>query len=212
MPRPMTEVPMQKPLTVVALSLLLAACQSAPPIRYYTLVPPKSGEAVAAAQDPAYRVIVETVSIPAQVDTPYLIVREGRSQLQPAEEQRWAAPLADEVRAALIDGLGATATGPGSAADSTLPLYRLRVVLRRFDSVLGRQALVDAGWTVESLHDPARAATCDSQVAASIADGFPALADGHQRAMADLAHRISTGLDTLQAGKTADVCVAANSG
>ncbi|MBA4286298.1 MAG: hypothetical protein C0434_12275 [Xanthomonadaceae bacterium] len=210
MSRTMTESPMRKPLTLAALCLLLAACQSAPPIRYYTLVPAKSGEA-AAAQDPAYRVVVEPVGVPAQVDTPYMVVREGRSQLVQVEAQRWAAPLADEVRAALVDKLGPVVAGPGAQGDGTLPLYRLRVVLRRFDSVLGRQALVDAGWTLESTRDPQRAATCDTQVATSIAGGYPALADGHQRALADLAGRIATGLDRLHAGRTADVCVAANS-
>ncbi|MDH4459718.1 MAG: PqiC family protein [Nevskia sp.] len=206
----MTRFTPRKPLTLAAACLLLAACQSAPPIRYYTLVPAKPGEAVPAA-DPAYRVIVEQVSVPAQVDMPYMVVREGRSQLVPVEAQRWAAPLADEVRAALIDRLGTVVAGPGAAAEGSLPLYRLRVALRRFDSVLGRQALVDAAWTVENIATPEQTVTCDSQVAASIADGFPALADGHQRAVADLASRISVGLDTLNAGKTDDVCVAANS-
>lgn len=204
-----TERLMPKPLTVAALSLLLAACQSAAPIRYYTLVPPKTA-VVAATQDPAWLVVIDPVSIPAQVDTPYMVVREGRNQLVPVEAQRWAAPLADEVRAAIADGLGSVVAGPGIAADGPLPLYRLRIVLRRFDSVLGRQTLIDAGWTIESSKDATRTATCDSQVAASVGTGFPALADGHQRALADLAARIAIGLDTLHAGKPADVCVAAN--
>lgn len=204
-----TERPMRTPLTLAALTLL-AACQSAAPIRYYTLVPPKPAES-APTQDPAWRVVVDPVSVPAQVDTPYLVVREGRSQLLPVEAQRWAAPLADEVRAALVDALGPVVAGPGALADGSVPLYRLRVALRRFDSVLGRQTLIDAGWTVESTQDASRTATCDSQVAASIGPGFPAIADGHQRALVDLAARIATGLDTLHAGKTADVCVAANS-
>lgn len=207
-----TERLMPKSLTLVAMSLLLAACQSAAPIRYYTLVPPTVAEA-APAQDPAYLLIVDPVAIPAQVDTPYMVVREGRNELLPVETQRWAAPLADEVRAAIIDGL-ATSVGArtvGSAAtDSAVPAYRLRIILRRFDSVLGRQTLVDAGWSIESVQDPTRTASCDSQVASSIADGFPALADGHQRALLELARRIASGLEALHAGRAASVCVAAN--
>ena len=200
-------------LAVTAAALLLAACQSAPPIRQYTLVPP-SEPVAAAAQDPAWRLIVEPVSVPAQVDVPYVVVREGRSQLVQVETQRWAAPLADEVRGALIEGIRAAGGAPVVAAadGGTIPGYRLKVALRRFDSVLGRQALVDAAWTVESIADPARAASCDSQVAASIAAGYPALADGHQRALAELARRIASGLGALHAGRTESVCVAANDG
>lgn len=196
-----------------AATLLLAACQSEPPIRQYTLVPP-SEPVAAAAQDPAWRLIVEPVSVPAQVDVPYVVVREGRSQLVQVETQRWAAPLADEVRGALIEGIRAASGVPtvADSGDGAIPAYRLRVALRRFDSVLGRQALVDAAWTVESTSDPERTASCDSQVASSIGSGYPALADGHQRALAELARRIASGLEALHAGRTESVCVAANEG
>lgn len=202
-----------RPFAVATAAVLLAACQSEPPIRQYTLVPP-SEPVAATAQDPAWLLIVEPVSVPAQVDVPYIVVREGRSQLVQVETQRWAAPLADEVRGALIEGIRAASGAPTVAAggDSSIPSYRLRVALRRFDSVLGRQALIDAAWSVESTADPARAASCDSQVAASIGSGYPSLADGHQRALAELARRIATGLDALNAGRTESVCVAANEG
>lgn len=207
-----TERLMPKPLILAALSLLLTACQTPAPIRHYTLVPPTVvGDSP--AQDPAYQVIVDTVAIPAQVDTPYFVVREGRNELVPVESHRWAAPLADEVRAAIIDGLDTAVGAPtvaSAAADSSLPTYRLRITLRRFDSVLGRQTLIDAGWSIESLQDPKRNASCDSQVASSVAPGFPALADGHQRALLELARRIASGLESLHAGRAASVCVAAN--
>ncbi len=205
---------MPRHLIVLTATLLLAACQSAAPIRYYTLLPPTSADA-APAQDPAWQIVVDPVAVPAQVDTPYIVVREGRNALVPVEGQRWAAPLAEEVRAAIIDGIAGevgASTINSAAADSRLPVYRLRVSLRRFDSVLGSQALIDAGWSIESTRDAKRNASCDSQVAVSIAAGFPALADGHQRALAELARRIASGLEALHAGRAASVCVAANKG
>jgi uncharacterized lipoprotein YmbA len=201
-------------LAVATAALLLAACQSAPPIRQYTLIPPSAAVAASAAQDPAWVLVVDPVAVPAQVDVPYIVIREGRSQLVQVETQRWAAPLADEVRGALIEGIRAAngAATVAATADGAIPAYRLKVALRRFDSVLGRQALVDAAWTIESTQDATRVASCDSQVAASIASGYPALADGHQRALADLARRIATGLDALHAGRSESVCVVANGG
>lgn len=198
---------------IAAGALLLAACQSAPEIRQYTLLPPTADAPTAVPRDPAWVLIVEPVSVPAQVDVPYFVVREGRSQLVQVESQRWAAPLSDEVRSALIEGIRAVSGAPtvaGSAADSALPAYRLKVALRRFDSVLGRQALVDAAWSIESVREPEQVANCDSQVAASIGNGYPALADGHQRVLGSLARRIASGLDTLHAGRRESVCVVAN--
>lgn len=202
---------MPRTTLLLAATIVLAACQSAAPIRYYTLLPP-SGSEGAPAQDPAYRVVVEPIVVPAQVDTPYIVVREGRNRLVPVDDQRWAAPLAEEVRAAIVDGIAATVGAAGAGVDSPLPAYRVRIALRRFDSVVGRQALVDAGWSIESTRDPKRNASCDSLVAVSIAAGFPALADGHQRALAELARRIASGLEALHAGRAASVCVVANNG
>ena len=52
--------------------------------------------------------------------------------------------------------------------------------------------------------DPAASANCDSTVAVSIGRGYPALADGHQRALAELAGRIAAGIDAVHAGRAAD--------
>lgn len=203
-----------RPVICAAALLLLAACQSTPPLQQYTLLPPTTA-VTAPARDPAFRVIVEPVTIPVQVDVPYFVVREGRNRLTSVETQRWAAPLADEVRAALIDGLhrgAGIAVGTDSTRAVGLPVYRLRVGLRRFDSVLGQQALIDAAWSVESLTDPDTGASCDSTVAVSIGDGYPALADGHQRAMKELAGRIAAGIDSVHAGRAAEACAAASGG
>ncbi|WP_293393429.1 membrane integrity-associated transporter subunit PqiC [Nevskia sp.] len=195
---------------------LLAGCQSAAPIRFYTLLPAATRDA-APAQDPAFRIELGAVTIPSQVDTPKIVIRESAGRLAPVEGQRWIAPLADEVRAslsaALTQKLGVPDIGYASASETKgLPLYRVRVSLRRFESILGSQALIDATWTVSSASDAARSATCDSRVESSIAGGFDALAEGHQRALAVLAGRIAQGLEALNAGKASNVCVAAEAG
>ncbi|WP_428385792.1 PqiC family protein [Nevskia ramosa] len=206
----------KRPLAALISTALLAGCQSAAPIRFYTLLPAATRTA-APAQDPAFRIELGAVTIPSQVDTPKIVIRESAGRLAPVEGQRWIAPLADEVRAslsaALTQKLGVPDIGYASASETQgLPLYRVRVTLRRFESVLGSKALIDASWTVSSASDKGKSASCDSRVESDIADGFDALAEGHQRALAALAGRIARGLEALNAGKASNVCVAADAG
>ncbi|WP_022977638.1 PqiC family protein [Nevskia ramosa] len=206
----------KRPLAALIATVLLAGCQSAAPIRFYTLLPAAT-RAAAPAQDPAFRIELGAVTIPSQVDTPKIVIRESAGRLAPVEGQRWIAPLADEVRASLsaslTQKLGVPDIGYASASETQgLPLYRVRVTLRRFESVLGSKALIDASWTVSSASDKGKSASCDSRVESDIADGFDALAEGHQRALAALAGRIARGLEALNAGKASNVCVAADAG
>ncbi len=204
------------PLAALIAAVLLAGCKSAAPIRFYTLLPAATRDA-APAQDPAFRIELGAVTIPSQVDTPRIVVRESAGRLTPVEGQRWIAPLADEARAALSAALtrklGVPDIGYASASETKgPPLYRVRVTLRRFESVLGHQALIDATWTISNASDPAKGATCDSRVESTIASGFDALAEGHQRALVVLAGHIARGLEALNAGKASSVCVAAEAG
>ena len=83
----------------LTLGLLLAGCASAP-LHYYTLVAPAGGsEPVAAASPLSFELM--PVNVPAQVDQPQLVVREGGQGVALLGSERWIAPLADEVRGAL---------------------------------------------------------------------------------------------------------------
>lgn len=193
--------------------LLLGGCRGSAAIRYYTLLPAHAVSPSAPQQDPAFRYALDPVTIPAQVDTPRIVVRSGNSELLPVEQQRWVAPLADELHAALVNGisnrLGVPEVGR-VGADQRLSLYRVRVEVSRFESKLGQSASLDATWSLLRSDDPKRSATCSSHSEVAIAEGFPALADGHQRAVATLAVRIARGLEAVQAGNAVGACVAAN--
>ncbi len=208
---------MKAPALAALTLTLLAGCQSAAPIRFYTLLPAATSEPVP-TQDPAFRIELGAVTIPSQVDTPRIVIRESAGRLTPVEGQRWIAPLADEVRAALSTALSRKLGVPdlGTAGDGGetggLPLYRVRVTLRRFESELGSRALIDATWTLSSARDPARRASCDSRVESTVTGGYDALAEGHQRALATLAGRIARGLDALHAGPASNVCATAEAG
>jgi uncharacterized lipoprotein YmbA len=177
-------------LALAALAASLAACASAP-LRYYTLIAPAGAAAPAAAPTP-FRFALLPVGIPAQVDQPQLVVRQGGQGVAMLDGQRWIAPLGDEVRGALSADLArdlGTQDVSGLPA-GTAPVLRIKVDLRRFDSVPGQYALIDAAWSVHALKGDAILA-CTSRIRENVGDGFDALVAGHQQALAALATRIA---------------------
>jgi len=187
-------------LLAAALALGLAACASQP-AHYYTLVPPaQAGQSGPAAP---YHFELLPVGIPAQVDQPQLVIRQGGQGAVPLGGERWIAPLADEVRGALSADLAQAlraqdATGlPGGGK----PRLRIKVDLRRFDSAPGDYALIDAAWSVRQLQGEAMLA-CTSQVREPVGPGYDALVEGHQHALAVLAGQIAQVAGAVAAGQT----------
>lgn len=190
----------------IALALGLSACASAP-IHYYTLVPSASGPstAVRTAVAAPFQFELLPVSIPVQVDQPQLVVRQGEQGVALLEGERWIAPLADEVRGALSTDLtrelhtqdvsGLPATGQ--------PRLRIKVDLRRFDSVLGNYALIDAAWSLRALTGETTL-TCTSHIIEPVGPGYDALVQGHQQAFARLAGQIAQAAKPMAAGQKAD--------
>lgn len=188
-------------LALAALAAALAACASAP-MRYYTLIAP-AGAAAPIAAPASFRFALLPVGIPAQVDQPQLVVRQGGQGVAMLDGQRWIAPLGDEVRGALSADLArdlGTEDVSGLPA-GTAPVLRIKVDLRRFDSVPGQYALIDAAWSVHPLKGGAILA-CTSRIRESVGDGFDALVAGHQQALAALATRIAAVAPAVAAGQS----------
>jgi uncharacterized lipoprotein YmbA len=188
-----------------ALAATLTACSSAP-THFYTLMPPAPPGAPATA--PAtFAIAVEPVGVPAEVDQVQWLVRTGPGQVAVLDNERWAAPLGDEVRAALADELtrqlGARDVYK-AANPAGVPVYRIQVEVQRFESVVGSYALIEADWNVARRDAvPGPALTCHSRVSRPVQPGYAALAVGHQHALAAMATRIALAVRGIAAGGTA---------
>jgi uncharacterized lipoprotein YmbA len=191
-------------------ALALAACGGSAPVRYYTLVPPADAYAPTATQAaivaPAapFQFELLPVGVPAQVDQPQLVVRQGGQGVAVLDGERWIAPLGDEVRGALSADLARqlhTQDVSGLPAGAQ-PVLRIKVDLRRFDSVPGGYALIDAAWSVRPLKGGAPV-SCTSRVQESVGQGYAALVQGHQRALEGLAVQIAAAARTVAAGQPA---------
>ena len=198
--------PMSRHLLLGTLvAALLSGCSSAP-THYYTLLPPAGS--VAAAQAAPLQFELLPVDVPAQVDRAEMVVRQGGGELAPVDTRQWAAPLANELRtafsAALARKLGARDVY-GLPHDETLPTYRIKLGVQRFDSALGAYARIDAAWSVQRAGDK-MATVCSSSATQSVAPGYEALATGHQQAIDAIATQIAQALKAAAAARTPVSC------
>jgi uncharacterized lipoprotein YmbA len=103
--------PRSRPLASLVLTalLVLGACSTAPPpIRLHTLMPaePTPRDPAISGRPPVF-VSLDPIRLPAQVDQPQWLVRLPDESLASLEQERWASPLADELRQALLEQLAA---------------------------------------------------------------------------------------------------------
>jgi uncharacterized protein len=183
-------------VAAIAAVAVLAACGSAPQIHYHTLLAPASASA---APPPAVPLVLELlpITMPAQAELQQIIVRQGDEALLVLDDERWIAPLADEFRSALsaelTRRLGATEV-TGLARPAGVPLLRIKVDVRRFESEPGRQALIEAVWSVRSTAaGDERVALCTSLVREAVGADVASLVQGLQRATAALGRQIAAG-------------------
>ena len=185
---------------LIVIVLSMAACASAP-VHYYTLVPPAaSPDAGSAHETPAPPFELLPVGVPPQVDQPPIVVRQSGEGMVPLSGERWIAPLSDEVRAALALDLAHRLGSPdvSGLADTGKPSLRIKVDLRRFESVPAQYALIEGSWSIRILHSTEdRSVTCSSHIREAVGPGYDALVRGHQRALAKLANQIAAAMRSL---------------
>ena len=180
-------------LGIVALFTTAAGCASAP-IHFYTLIPPSSNASVAPA---SFAIHVEPVAVPSESDQAAWLVRVSPSEVAVLDGERWAAPLADELRAAFADvlqeQLGARDVDVGGPIKKK---YIVRIAIRRFESTPGQQALIATDWSLRS--EGSIALACTSRESQPVAAGYAALAAGHQQIVRTIATQMAGAVRTME--------------
>lgn len=187
-------------LALGAALTLLAACAAPQVERFYTL---NGGAGQAAPTAGAVNFYVEmlAVSVPQQVSRNQLVLTGAGGRVELLEQERWAGPLAAEIGQALSIGV----TSELGAIDvyrtpypEQLPVYRISTTVQRFESALGRYALVDVVWSVRQLAS-AKVLTCRSVVNENVGAGYDALVAGHRRALQQVAGQMSQAIRAFPA-------------
>ena len=184
-------------LVLLSLLVTVAGCGPTKPARFYTL------EAVATASGaPAtkYAVSVGPVTIPPALDRPQLVVQVAPNRVEIDEFNRWAAPLADGIGAAVAGDLAVllgtadVAVGSGGAF---LPTHTVALAVQRFASLPGKEVEVDVLWSVRrtsggepragrtTVHEPVQSPDVD------------AIAAAHSRALAKVSADVAAAIRAL---------------
>jgi len=136
------------------MTLLLAGCASVQSARFYTLTPLDQQETKKIDSKAANSVslTIAPVEIPDYLDRPQIVTKDGRSELQLAEFDRWAGSLRENIAAVLAENLSLLLGSdrifvyPRVRAEKTDFLLALRVL--RLDCVPGDRVLLKAQWTI----------------------------------------------------------------
>jgi len=199
--------PIQRLLRAIAATLAaaLGACASAP-THFYTLQQGAAPAANAAPASPApFLIDVLPVAVPAQVNQAEFLVRQSDQRVAVLDYERWAAPLASELRGAfaadLVADLG-TRDVHGLPYPPATPVYRIVVDVRIFDSWPGRHARIQADWSVRGSSEAAFI-TCTSTASEDVEASYDALVQGHQRAVARIAADIAATVRGMGTGAVA---------
>ncbi|PTU30085.1 PqiC family protein [Stenotrophobium rhamnosiphilum] len=194
---------------VTLLALSASACATPQSVTsYYTLMPDNS--AAATATDSSYQIEVMKVDVPMQVDVPQIVVRTGAGELVPVDSRRWIAPLSNELHGALSWNLTRTLgvrDVAGFGRNNSTPIYRVNLRIQRFDSAPGAYARIDALWSVRLSNNDAAPAVCSSSANISVGAGYASLAQGHQKAIAQISEEIAASIRTARSTGRAPSCV-----
>jgi uncharacterized protein len=187
-----------RPVVLIGCCLLFA-CGSSPPTRFYILneIAPTTPAPVAPASN-QIPVRVEPVAIAPELDRPEIVTRIGANRIRVAGSDRWAAPLAEQIRRVMSDDLSARLP-PGSVADPNEPTTKdpRRLLTIEIDEFYGDDSCavsLRASWSLTIPQGVSRHRTEEAKVpASSPCSGGQAAA--MSRALAVLADRLEVAID-----------------
>ena len=134
----------------VFLVAILAGCGSPPKERFYALSVVDAANSSPAQA--AFAVAVGPVTVPEMVDRPQMVLRVAANRMELSELNRWAEPLKRALPRAIAASIARetpTARVYLSGTDAVNPAdYRVRIEVERFDSELGKGAVVEAAWSI----------------------------------------------------------------
>jgi uncharacterized lipoprotein YmbA len=183
-----------RPVVIALVALLLAACGSSPPTRFYALDAPGSG--AGARELPGPSIAIGPVTVPEAVDRAQVVTRRGANEVRIEEFSQWAAPLNAEITRVVAEQLALLrpdARIAPSAAAPALPDYRVAIDVRRFELTPGEGAALDATWTVWADGKALRSARA-AFVEAATDPSIEALVAAQSRSAARLARDIAAAL------------------
>lgn len=177
------------------------ACATSSPARFYTLMPANGPIATRGTLSDAGNVIMlGPVTVPAALNQPQWVVAKSEHELEVLEQHRWAAPLKDEITAALTARLSHLVRDATVAAYSQMasfdPSERILVDVSRFELRPGESVVFEALWTIKADQKTIARRGHTSLAIPVTARDHAALAAAQGRALDALAQDLAAALPT----------------
>ncbi|WP_244442637.1 PqiC family protein [Azospirillum lipoferum] len=179
--------------------LVLAACQSTPDSRLYTLAVVPPAGATQPARTAPQTLALGSLDLPMLIDRPQIVRRIDGNRVEALEFDRWAEPLADGLRFTLAGDLAARLPGvtvlpvAGSAVGEGTAV--LAVTVLRFDADVGGRVVLDAQWSLSQAGGARKSGPARETVEIPAASAEPeALVRAMSQAVASFADRIASGV------------------
>lgn len=195
----------------LVIGLALAGCGTSPPLHYYSITERGLPYNDSSSAEAAMVVELLPVAIPERLNREEIVLTGAGGALTILDSERWAAPLADEIRQSLDEALWRTlhATdvyqAPVSLTANGLPHYRIALRVERFDAAMGDHATVETSWTVRKLPQ-GPIALCRAHFSVPLSKpGVDVAVSGLTEATAKMANAVAASMDRLNRGAT-DPC------
>lgn len=183
------------------LVMVVAGCASTEPSRFY-LLSPLPAETERSNAGPCVSIVVGPVRLPEYTNRPQIITRSTDNELNRAQFDLWAEPLVDTFSRVLAENLGRTLCTKHVAlflGHSSMPLdYRVTMDVIRMDGTLGKEAVLEAWWTIWSGKETKVLASKRSRFVEPVqGQGYEALVQAHSRILAAFSRDIAQTITNL---------------
>ena len=139
-------------VAMLALLLLAGCAGKSPRVDFYVLSADARAVAGVAGSCSTQAISVGPVSWPRYLDQPRIITRAGTNRLQASEFNRWGGSLEDDFVRTAIENLSALLQSElvvnYRRSNNFSPVYRVEMVVLRFDGQLGGDVTLDVKWGV----------------------------------------------------------------
>lgn len=166
------------------------------PVRFYLLEPIDQIDTISRSKQ--INLEFSPIDFPIYLDRPQIVSRTQSNLIQIADHDRWAEPLPDNLSRTLqenlfklLDGIQIS-SAPWSLNDG--PAYRVKLIVNRFDGILGQQTEVDIRWSLFDSHNNRELQRKHFRAKLPIGDSYRNLVDGLNSALAMLSQEIAADL------------------
>lgn len=189
--------PQTKILFLVISLFILTGCASTEPSRYYLLSSISDGSGLNKSSGaPCVSLLVGPVRLPEYTNRPQIVTRSSQNELNRAQFDLWAEPVTDTFSRVLAENLTRLICTRNVSLflwNSSAPVdYRVAMEVMKMDGTLGKDAVLEAWWSIASGKESKVLISKQSRIVESVKNqSYEAFVQAHSRALEALSRDIS---------------------